>query len=67
MKLSVPVYMYIRVTGNNFNSLYDFSMGFWNCFDDLVLLFNANSTIVQLYYGESKLIFNEMMMRSSLY
>jgi hypothetical protein len=25
-------------------------------------LFNANSTIFQLYHGENKLIFNEMMM-----
>jgi hypothetical protein len=31
------------------------------------LLFNANSAIFQLYYGENKLIFNEMMMRSSLF
>ena len=31
------------------------------------LLFNANSEIVQLYHGENKLIFNEMMMRSTLY
>jgi hypothetical protein len=31
-------------------------------------LFNANSTIVQLYYGENKLIFNEIMMvRSALF
>jgi hypothetical protein len=29
------------------------------------LLFSANSTIFQLYHGENKLIFNEMMMRSS--
>ena len=29
------------------------------------LLFNVNLAIVQLYYGESKLIFNEMMMRST--
>jgi len=28
-------------------------------------LFNANSAIFQLYYGENKLIFNEMMMRSA--
>jgi hypothetical protein len=27
------------------------------------LLFNANSTIIQLYHGENKLMFNEMMMR----
>jgi hypothetical protein len=26
------------------------------------LLFNANSAIFQLYHGENKLIFNEMMM-----
>jgi hypothetical protein len=31
------------------------------------LLFNANSVIVQLYHGENKLIFNEMMMRSALF
>ena len=29
--------------------------------------FSANSTIFQLYHGEKKLIFNEMMMRSTLY
>jgi hypothetical protein len=31
------------------------------------LLFNANSAIFQLYHGEDRLIFNEMMMRSALY
>jgi hypothetical protein len=31
------------------------------------LFFNANSAIFQLYHGENKLIFNEMMMRSALY
>jgi hypothetical protein len=31
------------------------------------LLFNTNSAIFQLYHGENKLIFNEMMMRSALY
>jgi hypothetical protein len=31
------------------------------------LLFNTNSSIFQLYHGESKLIVNEMMMRSALY
>ena len=30
------------------------------------LLFNANSAIVQLYRGEYKLIFNEMMMGSAM-
>ena len=31
------------------------------------LMFNANSAILQLYHGENKLIFNEMMTRSALY
>jgi len=31
------------------------------------LLFHANSAIFQLYHGENRLIFNDMMMRSSLY
>ena len=31
------------------------------------LLFNVSSAIFQLYYGENKLIFNEMMMRSALF
>jgi hypothetical protein len=31
------------------------------------LLLNANSAIFQQYHGESKLIFNEMMMKSALY
>jgi hypothetical protein len=31
------------------------------------LLFNANSAIYQLYYGENKLIINEMMMKSTLF
>jgi len=30
-------------------------------------LFNANSAIFQLYHGENKLIFHEMIMRSTLY
>ena len=30
-------------------------------------MFNANSAIFQLYHGENKLNFNEMMMRSALY
>ena len=29
-----------------------------------LLLFNANSAILQLYHDENKLIFNEMMMKS---
>jgi hypothetical protein len=31
------------------------------------LLLNVNLAIFQLYYGENKLIFNEMEMRSALY
>jgi len=31
------------------------------------LLFNTNSAIFQLYHGENKIIFNEMMKRSALY
>jgi hypothetical protein len=31
------------------------------------LLFNANSEIFQLYHGENKLIFNEIMMRSAFF
>ena len=31
------------------------------------LLFNANSAIFQLYHGENKLIFNEMVMKFALY
>jgi hypothetical protein len=30
------------------------------------LLFNTNSVIFQLYHGKNKLIFNEMMMSSTL-
>jgi len=30
------------------------------------LLLNGNSAIFQLYHGETNLIFNEMMMRSTL-
>jgi len=29
-------------------------------------LLNANPAIFQLYHGENKLVFNEMMMRSAL-
>jgi hypothetical protein len=31
------------------------------------LLFNTNSAIFQLYHGENKLIFNEIMKKSALY
>ena len=31
------------------------------------VLLDDNSAFVQLYHGESKLIFNEMMMKSALY
>ena len=32
-----------------------------------LLLFNANSTMFQLYHGDAKLIFNEMRLRLALY
>jgi hypothetical protein len=32
-----------------------------------ICLFNANPAIFQLYHGENKLIFNEMMTRSAFY
>jgi hypothetical protein len=52
-----------------------FANGSWNpdtyymseWVSEWLLLFNANSAIFQLYHGENKLIFNEMMMRSALY
>jgi hypothetical protein len=31
------------------------------------VLYSANSAIFQPYYGKNKLIFNEMMMRSTLF
>jgi len=31
------------------------------------LLFNPNSAIFQLYHGENKFIFNEMLVKSALY
>jgi hypothetical protein len=31
------------------------------------MLFNPNSAILQLYHGEKKLIFNEMMMGSVVF
>jgi len=31
------------------------------------LLLNAHSAIFQVYHGKNNLIFNEMMMRSTLY
>jgi len=30
-------------------------------------LLNGNSAILQLYHGENKLMFNEMMMRSAFF
>jgi hypothetical protein len=31
------------------------------------LYFNANSAILQLYHGENKLIYNEMIRKSAMY
>jgi len=39
---------------------------YWNV-RNWVIVFSAKSAIFQLYHGWNKLIFNEMMMRSTLY
>jgi hypothetical protein len=56
------------------NSAYSFSLYIKGTFSGLLsalsiewLLFNANSANFQLYQGENKLIFNEMMMRFALF
>jgi hypothetical protein len=33
----------------------------------VIVFLSANSTILQLYHGENKVIFNEVMIRSALY
>jgi hypothetical protein len=38
----------------------------YNYIGSELFLFDTNSEIFQLYHGENKLIFNEMMMRSAL-
>jgi hypothetical protein len=50
-------YLIIRIPGENHRAV---GVSEW-------LLFNANSAIFQLYHGENKLIFNEMMIRSALF
>ena len=41
--------------------------GHWPIYKSEWLLVYANSAIFQLYHGKNKLIFHEMMMRSTLY
>ena len=44
------------------------NIGLWGYGVSEWLLFSANSSIVQLYHGENKLMLNEMMMmRSTLF
>ena len=50
-------YLIIRILGENPRAV---GVSEW-------LLFNANSAVFQLYHGENKLIFSEMMIRSALF
>jgi hypothetical protein len=53
---------------NKISLLFIFKMYFnYDSWVSECLLFNANSAIFQLYHGENKLIFIEMMMSSTLY
>jgi hypothetical protein len=76
LKLLMQVYTLKELTKENFYHVFDEKL--WSCklaFKGVSewmsewLLFSANSAIFQLYHGENKLIFNEMMMmmRSSLF
>ena len=44
-----------------------YDITYWSEWVSEWFLFNANSAIFQLYHGENKLIFNEMIMMSTLY
>jgi hypothetical protein len=72
----MQVYTLKELTKENFYHVFDEKL--WSCklaFKGVSewmsewLLFSANSAIFQLYHGENKLIFNEMMMmmRTSLF
>jgi hypothetical protein len=50
-------YLIIRIPGENHRAV---GVSEW-------LLFKANSAIFQLYHGDNKLIFKEMMMKSALF
>jgi hypothetical protein len=51
---------YVRIVNNLYTLGSFYGVSGW-------LLLNANSVSFQLYHGENKLIFNEMMMRSALF
>jgi hypothetical protein len=53
--------MYTWLFIKKINIIYDTTQVF--TFEFYWLLFNVNSAIFQLYHGEKKLIFNEMMLR----
>jgi hypothetical protein len=58
----------IEMSINKISLLFIFKMYFnYDSWVSECLLFNANSAIFQLYHGENKLIFIEMMMSSTLY
>jgi len=65
-KISVANFIERKVTKLN-NMTRQFSKRNFGKFWVSELLLNANSAIFQLYHGENKLIFNEMMMWSALY
>jgi hypothetical protein len=58
--LKVTLHIIILTLCNQFLSPLQLWVSEW-------LLFSGNSAIFQVYHGENKLIFNEMMMRSTLY
>jgi hypothetical protein len=57
--------LYLYYNSSSSTNDYEKQISFWYLNEWLLL--NANSAIFQLYHGENKLIFNEMMMRSTLY
>ena len=57
--------LYLYYNSSSSTNDYENKFSFWYLSEWLLL--NANSAIFQLYHGENKLIFNEMMMRFALY
>ena len=51
---------YYKYKSDTSKELFSKAMSEW-------VLFNTNSAIFQLYHGENKLFFNEMMLMTSLY
>jgi hypothetical protein len=59
--------LHIRFSNNSIYQIEYHLSQLMVCWVSEWLLPNANSAIFQLYRGENKLIFNKMMMRSTLY